>query len=58
MKKAEEGGKEKGLTNGVKAERGREILEKPYPCEKSRTGEATKRVEHRNAENINSPKQL
>jgi len=38
MKKAEEGGKEKGLANGVKAERGREILEKPYPHEKRRTG--------------------
>jgi len=43
--KTEEGRKEKGLADGVKAERGRETLEKPYPHEKSRIEGRTKRYE-------------
>jgi len=54
--------KRKGSTNEVKIERGRETLEKPYPCKKSRkegrTRKQRKGEEHRNAEEINKPRQL
>ncbi len=41
--RAEVGRKEKVSENGVKAERGRETLEKPYPRKKSRKEGRTKR---------------
>jgi len=43
MKKAEEGGKEKGLANGVKADRGRETL--PTREEKNRGNDEGSRTQ-------------
>jgi len=55
--KAEEGRKEKGLANGVKAERGRETLRKPLPTrEVQKRGNREVRKKNTNARKINSPR--